>query len=195
MCFMFLIGMWTTGAHAQTITIGTGTTTTTGNGTPIYRSSSTSSFHHSKSIQLLTAAQLSGAGLTAGANITGYGYNKQNNGQPAGANGWTINVYLKNSSATTLASGTSWSTMISGAVLGYTATITSSNMPSATGYWVWPISGFTYTGGAIECYIEWFPATAMASLKLNIIGFEINSFPMQKIVLLLKIQTKNTVSF
>ncbi len=160
---MFLIGMWTTGAHAQTITIGTGTTTTTGNGTPIYRSSSTSSFHHSKSIQLLTAAQLSGAGLTAGANITGYGYNKQNNGQPAGANGWTINVYLKNSSATTLASGTSWSTMISGAVLGYTATITSSNMPSATGYWVWPISGFTYTGGAIECYIEWFPATAMAS--------------------------------
>lgn len=150
--------------QAQTVTIGTGTTTVAGtNGVPIYRSGTTSTFHHSKSIQLLTAAQLSAAGLMNGSSITAWGYNKTNNGTPSGANGWTLNVYLKNSSNTTLASGTSWTTMISGATLGYTATITSANMPSATGYWMWPISGFTYTGGAIECYIEWFPATTMVS--------------------------------
>lgn len=156
---------------AQTATIGTGTLTASGtNGTPIYRSSTTSSFHHSKSIQLITAAQLASAGVTGGASITGWGYNKQNNGAPAGANAWTLNVYLKNSANTVLASGTAWNTMISGATLAYTATINSSNMPAGTGYWVWPTSGFTYTGGAIEAYIEWFPATTMTS------PFTTNSF-------------------
>lgn len=167
-CFMAL---FISGAMAQTAIIGTGTLTASGtNGTPIYRSSSTSGFHHSKSIQLLTAAQLSGAGISAGSQITGWGYNKQNNGAPSGANAWTLNVYLKNSSATVLTSGTSWNTMISGATLAYSATINSSNMPTATGYWVWPTSGFTYTGGAIEAYVEWFPAGTMTS------PFTTNSF-------------------
>ncbi|MEO0312120.1 MAG: hypothetical protein RIQ89_1777, partial [Bacteroidota bacterium] len=158
-------------AVGQTVTIGTGTLTASGtNGTPIYRSTTTSAFHHSKSIQLLTAAQLSAAGLSSGANITGWGYNKQNNGAPSGANAWTLNVYLKNSSATVLATGTAWNTMISGATLAYTATINSGNMPAATGYWVWPTSGFTYAGGAIECYVEWFPAGTMTT------PFTTNSF-------------------
>ena len=148
-----------------TVTIGTGTSTSTAgtNGDPIYRSSTTSSFHHSKSIQLLTASQISAAGIPSGANITQWGYNKVSTGNPSGSNSWTINVYLKNSSATSLASGTAWSTMISGATLGYTATINSSNMPNTTGYWLWPITGFTYTGGAIECYVEWFPAGTMTT--------------------------------
>ncbi|MBL7924995.1 MAG: HYR domain-containing protein [Bacteroidia bacterium] len=175
-CWKAMLGMLMfvltgTNLMAQTAIIGTGTLTASGtNGTPIYRSASTSSFHHSKSIQLLTAAQLSTAGVTAGASITGWGYNKTNNGAPSGANAWTLNVYLKNSSATTLASGTSWNTMISGATLAYSATINSANMPTATGYWVWPTSGFTYAGGAIEAYIEWFPAGAMTS------PFTTNSF-------------------
>jgi len=83
---LFLIAI-TTGIQAQTATIGTGTLTASGtNGTPIYRSSTTSTFHHSKSIQLLTAAQLGAAGVTSGASITGWGYNKKNNGAPSGAN-------------------------------------------------------------------------------------------------------------
>ena len=84
-----------------TVTIGTGTSTSTAgtNGDPIYRSSTTSSFHHSKSIQLLTASQISAAGIPSGANITQWGYNKVSTGNPSGSNSWTINVYLKNSSA------------------------------------------------------------------------------------------------
>ncbi|MFN0187097.1 MAG: MopE-related protein [Bacteroidia bacterium] len=153
-----------TSINAQTATIGTGVLTAAGtNGVPIYRSSTGSSFHHSKSIQLITAAQLSTAGVTSGASITGWGYNKTNNGIPSATTSWTLNVYLKNTSNTVLTSGTAWNTMISGATLAYTATITNLNMPAATGYWVWPTTGFNYSGGAIEAYIEWFPAVLGAN--------------------------------
>ena len=147
-----------------TVTIGTGTTTASGtNGTPIYRSSATSSFHHSKSIQLLTATDLATAGIPSGAVINSWAYNKTTAASISGANSWTLNVYLKNSTATALVSGTAWNTMISGATLAYTNTITSANFPAVAGYWTWPVTGFVYTGGAIECYVEWFPAGTMVS--------------------------------
>ncbi|MFN6038916.1 MAG: GEVED domain-containing protein [Bacteroidota bacterium] len=153
------------GLHSQTtVTIGTGTLTASGtNGTPIYRSSATSTFHHAKSIQLLTQTQLSAAGILSGAIITQWGYNKTTGAIPSGSNAWTLNVYLKNSANTVLASGTTWNTMITGASLVYTATITSANMPSTPGYWMWPVSGFTYNGGSIECYIEWLPSSTMVT--------------------------------
>lgn len=147
-----------------TVTIGTGTLTASGtNGTPIYRSASTSSFHHSKSIQLLTATDLSAAGVPSGAVITAWGYNKTTAATISGTNSWTINVYLKNSSATALVSGTAWSTMISTATLVYSNTMTAANFPATAGYWLWPVSGFVYTGGSVECYVEWFPAGTMTS--------------------------------
>ncbi|MCB0781966.1 MAG: hypothetical protein KDC03_20965, partial [Flavobacteriales bacterium] len=152
---------------AQTVTIGTGTSFSGGtqNGNPIYRSSTTSSFHHSKSVQLVTAADLSTAGVSPGALITEWGYERDADGLgiPQGSNAWTLNVYLKNSSSTALASGTSWNDMIAGATLAYTTTINSGNMPAVAGFWMWPTSGFTYTGGAIECLIEWFPVGAVTS--------------------------------
>jgi Ig-like domain CHU_C associated/GEVED domain/SprB repeat len=147
-----------------TVTIGTGTLTASGtNGTPIYRSSGTSAFHHSKSIQLLTATDLATAGIPSGAVINSWAYNKTTAATISGANSWTLNVYLKNSSATALATGTAWNTMISGATLAYTNTITSANIPAVAGYWAWPVTGFVYTGGAIECYVEWFPAGTMVT--------------------------------
>jgi hypothetical protein len=147
-----------------TVTIGTGTLTASGtNGTPIYRSSAMSGFHHSKSIQLLTATDLAAAGIPSGAVINSWAYNKTTAATISGANSWTLNVYLKNSSATALSSGTAWNTMISGATLAYTNTITSANIPAVAGYWAWPVTGFVYTGGAIECYVEWFPAGTMVS--------------------------------
>jgi GEVED domain len=153
--------------NAQTtVTIGAGTTTSIAgtNGDPIYRSSTTSTFHHSKSANLLTAAQVATAGLTSGATVTKFGYYKGTVGTPAGTNSWTINVYLKNSSATALASGTAWSSMIAGATLAYTATITSANMPNVAGYWDWTLTTpFAYTGGAIESYVEWVPIGTIAS--------------------------------
>lgn len=161
---LYIVGMLVGAVNVvkaqTTVTIGTDTTKSSGFASnPVFRLSGTSSQHHAKSVQLLTAAQLSSAGLTSGVNITNWGYNKTNSGKIIGANSWTLNVYLKNSSATSLASGTSWNTMISGASLVYSATIDSSSakLPAASGYWMWPVTGFTYAGGAIECYVEWVP--------------------------------------
>ncbi len=72
-------------------------------------------------------------------------------------------MYLKNSASTVLTAGSNWNTMISNASLVYSATINSSNMPTATGYWMWNISPFNYTGDAIEAYIEWTPIGTLSS--------------------------------
>jgi hypothetical protein len=36
-------------------------------------------------------------------------------------------------------------------------------MPATAGYWLWPTTGFTYTGQSVVCCIEWFPAGTMVS--------------------------------
>ncbi|MCY1661262.1 fibronectin type III domain-containing protein [Chryseobacterium sp. SL1] len=166
MCLMFLYA----GITAQTtVTIGSGASTATAgtNGDPIYRSSSTSSFHHSKSVQLLTAADLTAAGLANTYPVNAIGYYKTTAFNVSGSNAWTLNVYLKNSSATSLASGTAWSTMTTGATLFYSATINSTNnLPSAAGWVNFPNNtgnAFTYTGGAIEVYIDWVPSGTPAT--------------------------------
>ena len=158
-----------------TVTISSGTSTSIAgtNGDPIYRSSTTSSFHHSKSIQLVTSTQLNSAGVVNGSTINSWGYNKRTNGRPNGSNAWTFRVYLKNVTNTSLASGSSWNSWISGATLAYSATINSSNMPATAGYWLWPTTGFTYTGQSVVCCIEWFPAGTMAT------PFTTNSFRWQ----------------
>ncbi|WBX96728.1 fibronectin type III domain-containing protein [Chryseobacterium gambrini] len=161
MCLMFLY----VGITAQTtVTIGAGASTATAgtNGDPIYRSSGTSSFHHSKSVQLLTAADLSGASVVPGATINSIAYYKSTAFNVSGSNAWTLNVYLKNSSATALASGTAWSTMVGGATLFYSATINSTtNFPAAAGWVTFnnnTSNTFNYSGGAIEVYIDWVPS-------------------------------------
>lgn len=158
------------GLMAQTtVTIGAGASAsgTNDNGNPIYRSSSTSSFHYSKSVQLLTAADLSGAAVPSGSAINSIAYYKANAFNVSGSNAWTLNVYLKNSNATALASGTSWDNMTAGATLFYTATINSSNnFPAAAG-WVTltnnTTNAFSYAGNAIEVYIDWVPSGTLTS--------------------------------
>ena len=151
-------------AWAQTtVTVGTGTTVAAGiNGVPVYRSTATSSFHHAKSMQLLTASQLAGAGIGPGSNISSWAYYRTVAGMPAGSNAWTLNVYLKNVSNTALASGTSWDGLISGATLAYSTTINAAS-PAAVGWWTWPTSGFTYTGGSVMACIEWVPVGTIVS--------------------------------
>ncbi|WP_294226538.1 T9SS type A sorting domain-containing protein [uncultured Chryseobacterium sp.] len=158
------------GLMAQTtVTIGAGATASDAydNGNPIYRSSGTSTYHYSKSVQLLTAADLSGATVPSGSTINSIAYYKASAFNVSGSNAWTLNVYLKNSSATALASGTSWDTMTAGATLFYTATINSSNnFPAAAG-WVTLTNNtsntFNYAGNAIEVYIDWVPSGTLTS--------------------------------
>ena len=165
-CLVFL----SIGITAQQVssTIGAGANNSSGtNGDPIYRSSSTSSYHYSKSVQLLTAADLNSSGIQNNYPVNSIAYYKTSAYNVSGTNSWTINVYLKNSSATALASGTSWTTMTTGATLFYTATINSTNNFPSTEGWVNfdnnTGNNFTYTGGAIEVYIDWVPGTSMVS--------------------------------
>ncbi|UWX62487.1 fibronectin type III domain-containing protein [Chryseobacterium oranimense] len=166
MCLVFL----TMGITAQTtVTIGTGASTATAgtNGDPIYRSSGASTYHYSKSVQLLTATDLAGASVVSGASINSIGYYKTTAFNVSGSNAWTLNVYLKNSSATALASGTAWDTMTGGATLFYSATINSTNnFPAAAGWVTFAnntANTFSYAGGAIEVYIDWVPSGTLTS--------------------------------
>ena len=150
-------------AHAQTITIGTATTSASGtNGTPIYRSGSTSTFNFSRSIQLYTPTQL--ATLPFGANITQFGFEKNDVQTLTAGRTATLNIYMKNSSATVLASGTSWDNMLSGATLVYSSA--SVVPPAAIGFWNITLdTPFGYSGGSIEVYVDWSinPGTGNAS--------------------------------
>jgi hypothetical protein len=143
-----------------TITIGTGTSTSSGTNPSnvIYRSGTTSTYRHAKTVHILTQAQLSAAGLTGISQITKWGYEKGSTSTPDASSSWVLNVYLKNTTATALSNSTPWSTMVNGATLVYSNIITSSNMPATTGFWDWTLNTpFIYNGGAIECYIEFYP--------------------------------------
>ena len=166
MCVMFFYAS----IMAQTtVTIGSGASTSTAgtNGDPIYRSSGTSAYHYSRSVQLLTASDLSAVSIFPGAVINSIGYYKTTTFNVSGSNAWTVNVYLKNSSSTALSSGTAWNTMIGGATLFYSTTINSTNNFPSTAGWVTfgnnTSNTFSYTGGSIEVYIDWVPSGTLAS--------------------------------
>ncbi len=138
---------------AQTITVGTGTLSASGtNGTPIYRSGATSTFNFSRSVQLYKATDL--ATLPFGADITQFGFEKNDVQTLTAGRTATLNIYMKNSAATSVVSGTSWDAMISGATLVYSsATVVP---PAAIGFWDIPLTtAFGYSGGSIEVYVDW----------------------------------------
>jgi hypothetical protein len=116
---------------------------------PIYRSSATSSFNYSRYAHLYTAAEL---GIPAGAAITQLEWLKADAGAVTGAN--TLNVLLGNSTAATLADGTTWGTLTTGATSAYTNT--AQDVTGAAGtYLTVPTTGFTYTGGNLLVLSDW----------------------------------------
>ncbi|MBS1939328.1 MAG: hypothetical protein JST38_00415, partial [Bacteroidetes bacterium] len=155
---LLLLLLFAGGVDAQvTVTIGSGTleSSTTQNGNPIYRSSIASSYGWAKSIQLWTATDL--AGMSSGSSITAIAFDKTTASTIAAGRTATMSIYLKNSNATALASGTSWNDMTSAATLVYSNTaVGPSDVPAVAGYWTISLgTPFTYLGGAIEVYITW----------------------------------------
>ena len=142
-----------------TVTIGTGTSSATGgtNGNPIYRSSATSTFNFSQSIQLLTAADLAAAGVTSGATITKIAFYKNDAFTMSAGRTATMNIYLKNSSATALTTASNFSTWTTGSTNCYSNTaIGPANFPAAAGWVEYTLTTpFSYSGGAIETAIDW----------------------------------------
>lgn len=129
------------GVTAQTtVTIGTGTSSSYFYG-PYYRSSSGSSFDYSRYAYLYTATEL---GIPAGATIIKVEWNKRT-GTINGNN--VFNIFMKNTSSTSLTSGTTWGVLVSGATNVY-ASNTQSFMTTG---WVPFIldAPYEYTGGSL----------------------------------------------
>ncbi|MCC5916326.1 MAG: hypothetical protein JJU02_03260, partial [Cryomorphaceae bacterium] len=109
------------GPNPTVVVIGTGTlaSTTTQNGSPIYRSSTTSAFDYAQSVQLLTQADLSAAGITPGSTITKIAYKKTAPHTLSPGRTATYRAYAKNSTATALVTNQNFNTWIAGATMVY----------------------------------------------------------------------------
>lgn len=157
----FAVGL-NTQVSAQThVIIGAGSNTaTTSNGAatdagPMYCTGSTSSFVYSKHFMVYTEAELQAAGLPPNSVITQISWYKANNAAYSSSSAAIFDIYLKNSSATSVpAVPYSFSTAISGAtqVYGSTTQTFSSNIGWVEFNLTTP---FTYTGGALELTTNW----------------------------------------
>ncbi|MCA8939102.1 MAG: putative Ig domain-containing protein [Planctomycetes bacterium] len=136
----------------QQLVVGTSTSTSTSS-TPIYRSSSTSSFDFSVSKILYTATEL--AALPPGAVISGIEFYKTNNGG-SNAPHAEMQVYLKNSTLTSMATGG----LIEDDLASFTKVYDSTSyvMPTTVG-WIdfgpFNQAPFVYTGNALEVIVDW----------------------------------------
>ncbi|MBN3036212.1 MAG: carboxypeptidase regulatory-like domain-containing protein [Bacteroidales bacterium] len=148
LALVFLTGLST--FSQTTVTIGTGTSTSYMYG-PIYRSSSSSSYDYSSYCYLLTADELYNAGVCNGAVISQLAWDKVSTFTSNG--NATFTIYLKNSSLTTLTTGTQWQNVLAGATMVYQNT--AQTIPAA-GWLNFPLgTSFTYTGGALEVIVDW----------------------------------------
>lgn len=130
---------------------GTSSNGATGDCGPIYRSGNTSSFDYSLHNHLFDASELSA--IPSGDLITKIAWFMDNAGVTTG-NAQKMDIYLKNSTATSLTAGTTLATATAGATLVYSST---SQAITGTPGWVEFIftSPFVYTGGALEVIIDW----------------------------------------
>jgi hypothetical protein len=147
------------GFSQTTVIVGTGTTAsgTNDNGNPVYRSTATSAFSFSQSVQLLKSSDLSAVGITAGATITKIAYFKTTAFTMGAGRTADLKIYLKNSGSTSLVTNQTMATWTTGATLGYSnPAISSTEIPAAAGWVEFTLSTpFNYTGAAIEVAIDW----------------------------------------
>jgi hypothetical protein len=149
-----------------TITIGAGTVSASGtNGTPIYRSSASSTFNFSQSVQLLTAADLAAAGITAGSTITKLAFYKNDTNTLATGRSATLNLFMKNSTASSLVTTNNFTTWTTGSTNVFTNTsIQPAFFPTTAGWVEFTFTTpFVYTGGSIETAVDWSVNTGTGS--------------------------------
>ena len=159
---LFLMLFMNFSLKAQTdVIIGAGAVTgTTANGAatdagPMYCTGGTSTFIYSKHHILYTASELAIAGIPAGTLITKIAWNKANNAAYSASTAVIFDVYMKNSSATSVpAVPIAFTSVISSATSVYNST--TQTFPSTTG-WVDInlTTPFLYTGGSLEISTNW----------------------------------------
>jgi hypothetical protein len=157
--YKMIVGMLalTFSMYSQTsVQIGFGTLSSGGvNYQPIYRSSASSAFDYSRAFYLYDAAELTAAGIPAGATITQVEWDKSNNGATVSNTAAIVfNIYMKNSSATSYNAAQTWSMLNTGATTVYQST--SQVIPATVGWLPFPLTTpFVYTGQALEIMTDW----------------------------------------
>ncbi|HRH83619.1 MAG TPA: hypothetical protein PK210_05215, partial [Bacteroidia bacterium] len=136
-----------------TVQIGTGNTFPSNTlYSPVYRFSATSTTTHCRGNILYTAAEMSAAGIPAGATITKIAFNKGNTANfvtPAS----NYNMLMANTSNTSLASGLAWTSILN--THNQVFQSSSFNIPNTIGWVDWVLTTpFNYTGGALEIAYE-----------------------------------------
>jgi hypothetical protein len=132
--------------------------TTTQNGTPIYRSSTASTFDYAQSVQLLTQTDLSSAGISSGDVITKISFKKTTIHTLAPGRTASMSIHMKNSSATALVTNQNFATWTTGSDIVFSNNaLTPNDFPTTANEWVDFVLNvpFTYTGGSIEIAINW----------------------------------------
>src|SRR5690606_7623126 len=152
--FMALLPLIVSGQTNVTIgsgaASGTSSNSATGDPGPMYRSTATSNFVYSRHHYLYTSSELSN--LPTGSIITHVAWYKDNNA--ATNSSMLFEIYLKNSSLTTVSSPTqTWAKLISGATQVYSSN--SASVSSTIGWVVFQLTTpFVYTGGGIEVSVN-----------------------------------------
>lgn len=130
--------------QAQSVVIGSTTSSTSYFYGPYYRSSSSSSFDYSRYAYVYTATELN---IPPGSIITEIAWYKSS-GTITGNN--TFNIWLENTTNTTLTTGSAWSTLVASATQVYNST-TQSFTAANNSYESFTLSPtFTYTGGSLQ---------------------------------------------
>ena len=143
-------------AQAQTTaTIGAGTSSSSTRG-PFQRADTNSSTVFSRFVHVYTASELANAGLTNGVDITALNWELASSNVIIGSGDATLQVYVKNSSATAATADT-WANLITGSTLAVDNSYnTTNNFPGANGWMPFAFTApFTYTGGALEIAVDW----------------------------------------
>lgn len=129
-------------------------------------------YRNAQSVYLLTAAELSAAGILNGTTLSGISWNYQTAPGVAGAG--NLIVYLENTADATNLKSTTWATAITGMTVAHNATTT---LPATAGFFDVPFSGgtpFTYTGGGLYVAFDWcyttgtLSTTAVAGCNTNL---------------------------
>ncbi|RTQ53357.1 T9SS type A sorting domain-containing protein [Hymenobacter gummosus] len=153
-----LLWLASASAWAQTVTVGSTTVPPVTPATssyfygPLYRSSNDagSTFNYSRYAHLYTPAEL---GIPTGAVITQLEWLKADAGQVTGNN--TFNVWLENSSRTTLGTTQTWSALSATATPAYTSTTQQVTGAAGAYFSVTLTQPFTYTGGNLLILTDW----------------------------------------
>lgn len=169
-CLSILSLFFSSSMNAQTpVTVLYGATAGTGNWFygPIFRNTTNAGvLNYSRHAYIYTAAELN---IPSGAKIVKLEWLKKDGGTIVAPN--TFNVWLTNTTATTLPTTSAWSALVTGA----TQTYTNTSFPVTIGnntYLEAPFNiagadSFTYTGGSLQILTDWAKAGVQTGAGIN----------------------------